>query len=239
MSSTQNHRSSLDPTDIAIIEVLQEDGRIAMSELGRRIGLSQPATSERGKRLEERGVIAGYGARIDPVALRLGMMAIIRLRTTHENILTCLKQFSEMPQVMEVLRPTGEDCFLLKVLVPSTGLVEGSSSQKFEHRKNARPLRRKTLNTMVSATTGTTATGFRAIRTGAVAVACEIGVKIDIEPAYLAGPGAKLRKRFGGSIAHGSIETGRREQIKNILDLPAGLNACLTGNQKVPYCRHG
>jgi len=36
MSSTQNHRSSLDPTDIAIIEVLQEDGRIAMSELGRK-----------------------------------------------------------------------------------------------------------------------------------------------------------------------------------------------------------
>lgn len=47
------------------------------------------------------------------------MMAIVRLRTTHEHIKTCLKQFSEMPQVIEVLRLTGEDCFHLKVIVPT------------------------------------------------------------------------------------------------------------------------
>lgn len=117
-------RSRLDPTDIAIIEAMQENGRIAISELGRRIGLSQPATSERVKRLEDRGIVAGYSARIDPAALGLGMMAIIRLRTSHEHIRTCLKQFSEMPHVIEVLRLTGEDCFLLKVLVPSPGELE-------------------------------------------------------------------------------------------------------------------
>ncbi|PKA42342.1 Lrp/AsnC family transcriptional regulator [Rhizobium sullae] len=121
---TRNNRSPLDPTDIAIIEALQENGRIAISELGRKIGLSQPATSERVKRLEERGIIVGYGARIDPASLGLGMMAVVRLRTTHEHIRACLKQFSEMPQVIEVLRLTGEDCFLLKVLVPSPGELE-------------------------------------------------------------------------------------------------------------------
>ena len=67
MSFARIDRSPLDPTDIAIIEALQADGRMAVSELGRRIGLSQPATSERVKRLEERGIIAGYGARIDAV----------------------------------------------------------------------------------------------------------------------------------------------------------------------------
>ncbi|RVC76164.1 Lrp/AsnC family transcriptional regulator, partial [Mesorhizobium sp. M2A.F.Ca.ET.046.02.1.1] len=103
-----------DPTDIAIVEALQENGRIGMSELGRRVGLSQPATSERVKRLEERGVIAGYTAVIDPAALGLGMMAIIRVRTTHEHIRPCLKQFAEMPQITEVHRLTGEDCFILK-----------------------------------------------------------------------------------------------------------------------------
>jgi Lrp/AsnC family leucine-responsive transcriptional regulator len=71
MALPASERPLLDPTDIAIIEVLQENGRIAVSELGRRIGLSQPATSERVKRLEERGIIAGYGARIDPAALGL------------------------------------------------------------------------------------------------------------------------------------------------------------------------
>ena len=124
MSFRESSVPALDPTDVAIIEVLQEDGRIAISELGRRVGLSQPATSERVKRLEERGIITGYTAKINPAALGLRMMAIIRLRTTHEHIQACLKQFSEMPHVMEVLRLTGEDCFILKVFVPSPQELE-------------------------------------------------------------------------------------------------------------------
>ena len=124
MSFRESSAPTLDPTDVAIIEVLQEDGRIAISELGRRVGLSQPATSERVKRLEERGIITGYTAKINPAALGLRMMAVIRLRTTHEHIRSCLKQFSEMPHVMEVLRLTGEDCFILKVFVPSPQELE-------------------------------------------------------------------------------------------------------------------
>lgn len=124
MARFPDTRPALDPTDIAIIEALQDDGRISVSELGRKVGLSQPATSERLKRLEDRGIVKGYRAVIDPAALGLGMMAIIRLRTTHEHIKTCLRQFSEMPQVIEVLRLTGEDCFHLKVIVPSPADLE-------------------------------------------------------------------------------------------------------------------
>jgi len=109
----------LDDKDLAIIEALQADGRVPLSELGRKIGLSQPAMSERVKRLEDRGVIAGYGARISPQALGLGMMAIVRLKTTHEHIRACLKKFAELPNVIEVHRVTGEDCFILKVVVPA------------------------------------------------------------------------------------------------------------------------
>lgn len=114
----------LDPTDLAIIEILQEDGRINITELGRRVGLSQPAVSERVKRLEERGIISGYRAVVDLAALGLGTTAIIRLRTTHEHIAACLKQFARMPGVIEVLRLTGEDCFFLKVIVPAPGALE-------------------------------------------------------------------------------------------------------------------
>ena len=114
----------LDPTDLSMIEILQQDGRISVSELGRRVGLSQPAASERLKRLEERGVISGYRAIVDPAAVGLGMMAVIRLRTSHEHIRPCLKQFSEMPEIIEILRLTGEDCFLLKVLVPTPAHLE-------------------------------------------------------------------------------------------------------------------
>ncbi|MGR3906821.1 Lrp/AsnC family transcriptional regulator [Burkholderia sp. SR8] len=114
----------LDRLDISIIEALQENARTPLSEVGRRVGLSQPATSERVKRLEERGIIAGYTARIDPAALGLGMMAIIRLKTTHERIKPALHAFADMPHVIEVHRMTGEDCFLLKVLVPTPGQLE-------------------------------------------------------------------------------------------------------------------
>lgn len=123
MRSSENG-SRLDPTDLAIIEILQEDGRINITELGRRVGLSQPAVSERVKRLEERGIIAGYKAVVDLAALGLGTTAIIRLRTTHEHIAACLKQFAKMPEVIEVLRLTGEDCFFLKVIVPTPAALE-------------------------------------------------------------------------------------------------------------------
>ncbi len=109
----------IDGKDFAILEVLQKDGRVPLAELGRMIGLSQPAISERVKRLEERGVISGYGARINPQALGLSMMSIIRLKTTHEHIRTCLKKFAEIPNIVEIHRVTGEDCFILKVLVPA------------------------------------------------------------------------------------------------------------------------
>jgi len=114
-----SNASRLDAKDIAIVEALQQDGRIPLSELGRKIGLSQPAMSERVRRLEERGVIAGYGARVDPRALGLDMMAILRLRTSHEHIRACLKQFAELPHIVEVHRVTGEDCFVLKAIVPA------------------------------------------------------------------------------------------------------------------------
>ena len=111
--------AGLDDRDFAILEALQEDGRLPLSELGRRIGLSQPAVSERVKRLEERGVIAGYGARIDLAAVGLRMTAIIRLKTTHEHIRPCLHAFEALPYIVEVHRVTGNDCFVLKAIVPA------------------------------------------------------------------------------------------------------------------------
>ncbi|GAB4065775.1 Lrp/AsnC family transcriptional regulator [Ancylobacter sonchi] len=111
--------TGLDERDLDILEALQQDGRLPLSELGRRIGLSQPAVSERVKRLEERGVIAGYGARIDLAAVGLRMTAIIRLKTAHEHIAACLRAFEQLPYVVEVHRVTGNDCFVLKAIVPA------------------------------------------------------------------------------------------------------------------------
>jgi Lrp/AsnC family leucine-responsive transcriptional regulator len=102
----------IDAKDLKILEALQANARVPLTELGRSVGLSQPAVSERVKRLEEAGIIEGYGARVNPRALGLGLMALVRLRTK-----TCLKRFSEIPNIIEVHRVTGDDCFVLKVLV--------------------------------------------------------------------------------------------------------------------------
>lgn len=124
MRSKHSKQMPLDKLDHAILAALQEEGRLPLSELGRRIGLSQPAMSERVRRLEESGVITGYGARIDPRALGLSTAAIIRVRTAHEHIRACLDHFAAMPEVIEVHRVTGEDCFILRVLVPSPADLE-------------------------------------------------------------------------------------------------------------------
>ena len=56
----------LDETAWSILRELQRDGRLSFPELGRRVGLSTPAVAERVRRLEDAGVIIGYGARVDP-----------------------------------------------------------------------------------------------------------------------------------------------------------------------------
>jgi Lrp/AsnC family transcriptional regulator, leucine-responsive regulatory protein len=117
--SVLDRSGSIDGKDLEILEALQVNARVSLSELGRSIGLSQPSISERVKRLEEAGIIEGYCVTINPRALGLGLMAIVRLRTTHEHIKTCLRKFGEIPNIVEVHRVTGEDCFVLKVLVPT------------------------------------------------------------------------------------------------------------------------
>jgi Lrp/AsnC family leucine-responsive transcriptional regulator len=69
-------------------------------------------------------VIAGYRAIINAESVGLGMTAIIRVRTTHDKIQSCLQLFADMPEVIEVNRLTGEDCFHLKVIVPTPGQLE-------------------------------------------------------------------------------------------------------------------
>lgn len=72
----------LDETGWNILRELQRDARQSFPELGRRVGLSSPAVAERVRKLEDAGVITGYGARINPAKVGLPMMAFVRLTTT-------------------------------------------------------------------------------------------------------------------------------------------------------------
>jgi Lrp/AsnC family leucine-responsive transcriptional regulator len=115
---------SFDSVDHRILAILQTEGRLGLTEIGRRVNLSQPAVSARVKRLEESGVITGYRAVVDPARLGLNLHAMVRLRTTHARISDCLDHFAALPEVVTVHRLTGEDCFLIDVYAATAGRLE-------------------------------------------------------------------------------------------------------------------
>lgn len=116
--------NSLDEIDRDLIRVLQGEGRISVTELATRVRLSQPATSARLRRLEDAGVISGYGACLSPEALGLTTHAVVRLRTTHAQIADALQQFGDLTEVSRIYRVTGEDCFILDVHARDAGRLE-------------------------------------------------------------------------------------------------------------------
>lgn len=77
---TLQNENGLDKLSWQILRELQSDARLSYNELGRRIGLSAPATAERVRKLEDAGVISGYGARIELAKVGLPLTAFIHLR---------------------------------------------------------------------------------------------------------------------------------------------------------------
>ncbi|MFE2558444.1 Lrp/AsnC family transcriptional regulator [Streptomyces sp. NPDC059352] len=123
------HESSavaFDPIDRQILDLLQSDGRIKLSELGRRVRLSPAAVTERVRRLEAGGAITGYGAHVSPARLGYGIQAFIRVdphggyTLKHPRTL----ELTARPEVLEVHHVVGEDCWILKVAVTDTVHLE-------------------------------------------------------------------------------------------------------------------
>ena len=102
-----------------ILGELQQNPRLTMTELGRRVGLSSPAVTERVRRLEESGVIRGYRLDVDPTALGLPMAAFIRVKPNAGQLPRVIEVAAEIPEVVECHRVTGEDCLIVKVHLPN------------------------------------------------------------------------------------------------------------------------
>lgn len=109
----------LDAVNVRLLEELRRDPRLTMTELGRRVGMSSPAVTERVRRLEEAGVIRGYRLDLDPAALGLPIAAYIRVRPNAGRLPTIAELARRIPEVVECHRITGEDCFILKVHLPA------------------------------------------------------------------------------------------------------------------------
>ncbi|MGH6924165.1 MAG: Lrp/AsnC family transcriptional regulator [Propylenella sp.] len=118
----RNHR--LDATDAALVRALADDARATIADLARAVGLSAPSVTERVRRLEEAGVIRGYGARIDPAALGLPLAAYVRIRPIPGQLKKTVDVLQGLEAVVECDRVTGEDCFIAKVHVASIEQLE-------------------------------------------------------------------------------------------------------------------
>lgn len=114
----RNGKWLADARNLALLRVLREDPRMAISELARRVGLSAPATRERVLRLEEAGVIAGYRLELDPAALGYPIGAFVRVRPAPGQLQKVVELARALPEVVECHRVAGEDCFVLKVHLP-------------------------------------------------------------------------------------------------------------------------
>jgi Lrp/AsnC family transcriptional regulator, leucine-responsive regulatory protein len=120
MTPTDN--LDLDTYDSRILAELQRDARVSMSALGRRVHLSQPAVTERVRKLELSGVIKGYHAVVDAQALGYGIRAMVRVGRC--DYATVVKRIEQSPEVVNAFNLTGEDSWILEIAVQNVAHLD-------------------------------------------------------------------------------------------------------------------
>jgi len=120
MANIRRYPHAMDKTDAKLARILQAEGRVTNVELSRRSGLAPSTTLERVRRLEERGVIRGYRAELDPQALGYQIQAIVQINLNrHEP--GVIDEFEEqvraVPEVRACYNVTGHYDYILHVVV--------------------------------------------------------------------------------------------------------------------------
>jgi Lrp/AsnC family leucine-responsive transcriptional regulator len=116
--------NQVDALDEQILAALQANGRLTMKALAEQVGLSSPAMIERVRRLEERGVIAGYRAVIAPGSLGRPITAVITATIPGGDYAAFLGRIDAEAAVAECHRITGEADFIVKAHLPDLGSLE-------------------------------------------------------------------------------------------------------------------
>jgi Lrp/AsnC family transcriptional regulator, leucine-responsive regulatory protein len=114
----------MNDTDRAIIDILQNEGRSTYAQIASQVGLSPAAVHERVKKLESRGVITGYHARVDPAEVGAGVTAFISVSQTAGPRGELEEIFTRLPWIEECHHVAGEESLLLKVRAESTRALE-------------------------------------------------------------------------------------------------------------------
>ena len=110
----------LDKIDRGILDILQKEGRITMTDLAARIGLSATPVTERVRRLERDRVITGYHARVDPAALGKNLLVFVEIKLSVKSGDVFERVKREMlfvPEVMECHLVSGDFDYLIKARI--------------------------------------------------------------------------------------------------------------------------
>ena len=111
----------MDDIDIRILDCLQNDATLAVSEIAKQVGLSTSPCWNRIQRLEAAGTIRSRVGLLDPAALNVGVTAFVSIRTSNHNAAWFEKvaaAVSSAPEVVEFYRMSGDVDYLLRVVVP-------------------------------------------------------------------------------------------------------------------------
>lgn len=122
--SAYDFQVELDSVDWKILSLLQADGRLSFTALGREVSLSAPAVTERVRRLEALGVITGFTAVVSPARLGLPIESIVRVRVRSLDTPRFRDTVLALPQIRDADHVTGDDCWLLRVVCRSMGELE-------------------------------------------------------------------------------------------------------------------
>ena len=115
----------IDDIDAQILDLLQARGRMKRSRIAEEVGLSLPSVSDRMRKLEDRGVITGYHAVVDPKRLHLDITAFIRVtvdRSSNFDDFVC--RAIQLEEVQEVHSVTGDGSHMLRVCTKNTTSLE-------------------------------------------------------------------------------------------------------------------
>jgi Lrp/AsnC family transcriptional regulator, leucine-responsive regulatory protein len=117
--------SAFDPIDYQILALLQADAQTTQMEMAEAVGLSQPAVADRIRKLEERGAITAYVARLDARLLGNDIRAFVGVRIAHPRHHDgFIRKILDIPEVLECHRVAGLDSYLLKVVTRNTETLD-------------------------------------------------------------------------------------------------------------------
>lgn len=115
----------MDKIDVQILDILQREGRIQRNKIAEQVGLTIPAVSERMRKLEQKGIISGYHAKVNNSKIGKDVTAFVFVITTpSKNYNNFLDNTQKVSDIIECHSITGEGSHLLKIQTDNTMTLE-------------------------------------------------------------------------------------------------------------------